>query len=64
MTPAGFPHSDTSGSPDACSSPELFAACHVLPRLVAPRHPPCALTALGLSLSHDNDDHTAFARVA
>jgi hypothetical protein len=46
MTPAGFPHSDTQGSSDACSSPWLFAACHVLPRLPAPRHPPCALTAL------------------
>jgi hypothetical protein len=46
MTPAGFPHSDTRGSQDACSSPRLFAACHVLHRLPAPRHPPCALTAL------------------
>ena len=46
MTPAGFPHSDIQGSTDACSSPWLFAACHVLPRLPAPRHPPCALTAL------------------
>jgi hypothetical protein len=46
MTPAGLPHSDTRGSPDACSSPRLFAACHVLHRLPAPRHPPCALTAL------------------
>jgi hypothetical protein len=50
MTPAGLPHSEISGSTDACSSPELIAACHVLPRLVAPRHPPYALTALGLSL--------------
>src|SRR5687767_11490637 len=46
MTPAGLPHSETHGSPDACSSPWLFAACRVLPRLPAPRHPPCALTAL------------------
>src|SRR5688500_13739296 len=46
MTPAGLPHSDTHGSTDACSSPWLFAACRVLPRLPAPRHPPCALTAL------------------
>ena len=27
----------------ACVSPELFAACRVLRRLQAPRHPPCAL---------------------
>src|SRR5690606_40862679 len=46
MTPAGLPHSDIRGSQDACSSPRLIAACHVLLRLSAPRHPPCALTAL------------------
>ena len=46
MTPAGFPHSDIRGSQPACGSPRLLAACHVLPRLPAPRHPPCALTAL------------------
>jgi hypothetical protein len=47
MTPAGFPHSDIRGSQGACPSPRLIAACHVLHRLPAPRHPPCALTALG-----------------
>ena len=41
----GFPHSDISGSKDICSSPKLFAACHVLHRLSVPRHPPCALFA-------------------
>ena len=46
MTPAGFPHSDIHGSRPACGSPWLIAACYVLPRLSAPRHPPCALTAL------------------
>ena len=46
MTLAGFPHSEICGSQDACSSPQLIAACHVLLRLSAPRHPPCALTAL------------------
>ena len=29
----GFPHSDICGSRDICSSPQLFAACHVLLRL-------------------------------
>ena len=43
---AGFPHSDIDGSRDVCSSPSLFAAYHVLPRLCAPRHPPCALGSL------------------
>jgi len=40
---AGFPHSDSSGSSLACSSPKRFAAGRVLLRHVAPRHPPCAL---------------------
>ena len=42
----GFPHSDTSGSSDICSSPKLFAAYHVFHRLLVPRHPPCALFCL------------------
>ena len=42
----GLPHSDISGSMDICSSPKLFAACHVLHRLSVPRHPPCALLRL------------------
>ena len=45
-SPAGFPHSDISGSSLACSSPKLFAACHVLLRRLVPRHPPCALIHL------------------
>ena len=42
----GFPHSDIPGSSDICSSPRLFAACHVLLRLLMPRHSPCALIRL------------------
>ena len=42
----GFPHSDISGSSLICSSPKLFAACHVLHRLLMPRHSPCALISL------------------
>ena len=41
-----FPHSDISGSKLICSSPKLFAACHVLRRLLMPRHSPCALFSL------------------
>ena len=41
-----FPHSDIHGSMDICSSPWLFAAYHVLLRLLVPRHPPCALLCL------------------
>ena len=42
----GFPHSDIRGSMLICSSPRLFAACHVLRRLPMPRHPPYALVRL------------------
>ena len=44
----GLPHSDTHGSKPARGSPWLFAACHVLHRLLAPRHPPDALLILKL----------------
>ena len=44
--PAGFPHSDIRGSMLICSSPRLFAAYHVLLRLLMPRHSPCALLRL------------------
>src|SRR5690606_33808225 len=40
------PHSDIRGSQPACGSPRLIAACHVLHRLPAPRHPPRALPRL------------------
>ena len=43
---AGLPHSDIHGSLRMCRSPWLFAACHVLLRLLMPRHPPCALLRL------------------
>ena len=43
---AGFPHSEISGSTAICASPKLIAACHVLHRLLMPRHSPCALYSL------------------
>ena len=43
---AGFPHSEISGSTVICTSPKLIAACHVLHRLLMPRHSPCALFSL------------------
>ena len=43
---AGFPHSEICGSKLICSSPQLIAACHVLLRLLMPRHSPCALSSL------------------
>ena len=42
----GFPHSEICGSRLMCSSPQLIAACHVLLRLLMPRHSPCALSSL------------------
>ena len=45
---AGFPHSEISGSTVICTSPKLIAACHVLHRLLMPRHSPCALSSLTL----------------
>ena len=41
-----LPHSEISGSMLICSSPKLIAACHVLHRLLMPRHSPCALYSL------------------
>ena len=42
----GLPHSEILGSKPARGSPRLIAACHVLHRLLAPRHPPDALAFL------------------
>ena len=42
----GFPHSEIHGSKLTRSSPRHIAACHVLHRLLTPRHPPNALLAL------------------
>ena len=41
-----LPHSEIPGSKLVCSSPRLIAAYHVLHRLLAPRHPLCALQSL------------------
>ena len=49
--PCGFPHSEICGSKRMCRSPQLIAACHVLHRLLMPRHSPCALFCLTSFLS-------------
>ena len=46
IAPAGFSHSEISGSKRVCRSPKLIAACRVLRRLLMPRHPSCALLSL------------------
>ena len=50
--PGGFPHSDTCGSQTICVSPQLFAACRVLHRLLVPGHSPCALNSLTCAGRH------------
>ena len=46
ITTTRLPHSEISGSKCICHSPKLIAAYHVLHRLLAPRHPLCALKSL------------------
>ena len=53
----GFPHSDIRGSTPAYGSPRLFVVRHVLLRLLAPRHPPCALRSLSYVNPHDAMHH-------
>src|ERR1017187_4022013 len=48
MTPAGFLHSEIHGSKRVCRSPWLIAACRVLHRRLAPRHPPFTLSSLAI----------------
>ena len=43
-----FPHSDIPGLMDICSYPKLFAAYHVLLRLLVPSYSPYALCSLTL----------------
>jgi hypothetical protein len=52
LKPAGFPHLEIQGSRVVCTSPWLIAAYHVLHRLHAPRHPPCALSSLTIKFAH------------
>ena len=46
VTMDGLSHSEIHGLTLACSSPWLIATCYVLHRLLAPRHPPLALSSL------------------
>ena len=47
----GFPHSEIHESMDICSSSWLIAACHVLLRLLMPRHSSYALISLTSSVT-------------
>ncbi len=63
-SPRGFPHSDIRGSKLICSSPRLFAACHVLRRLPMPRHSPYALLRLNSLTEQSVLGSSFFARIA
>src|SRR6478672_6880279 len=51
LSTVGFPIRTSPGQRSVGISPELFAATHVLHRLLAPRHPPHALSSLQTSIS-------------
>ena len=59
----GFPHSDILGSKAICASPGLIAAYHVLHRLLAPRHPPYALSSLMRSATERLKTLIGYSRV-
>ena len=46
FTLAEFPHSEICALTPICGYTQLIAACHVLHRLLVPRHSPCALNSL------------------
>ena len=60
-TSGGFPHSEIHGSMAICASPWLIAACHVLLRLLVPRHSPYALYSL-IHFDLLSDSHLDFVR--
>ena len=49
-----FPHSEISGSKIAYISPKHIVVCHVLLRLLMPRHPLCALINLTFLIYHQS----------
>ena len=51
MTLRGLPHSEIVGLKVISTYPTLIAGYHVLHRLLAPRHPPYALSSLTKNLS-------------
>jgi hypothetical protein len=55
MSLSGLPHSEILGSKPVCGSPKLFAAYHVLHRLLAPRHSPYALSSLTIFISRNSE---------
>jgi hypothetical protein len=62
---SGFPHSEISGSKFTYNSPEHIGVRPVLHRLLAPRHPPCALSSFSYYFLHGDTNfhlyHPVFA---
>lgn len=56
----GLPHSEIPGSKPVCGSPRLIAACHVLHRFSAPRHPPSTLSSLTIKYLRRESFHFLF----
>ena len=57
-----LPHSEICGSKCICHYPQLIAAYHVLHRLLAPRHPSCALCSL-INLMHPHRPKPAWSKI-
>ena len=60
MNTSRFPHSEISGSKLTYSYPKHIVVCHVLHRLLLPRHPPCAL--INLTTNDFNPNLMNFSR--
>jgi hypothetical protein len=48
----------------ACGSPRLIAACHVLLRLLLPRHPPCALSSLTIKFTRSTQERSQLSAIS
>jgi hypothetical protein len=48
----------------ACGSPRLIAACHVLLRLLLPRHPPCALSSLTIKFTRSTQNRSQLSAIS
>lgn len=59
----GFPHSEILGSKPTPGSPKLIAGCHVLHRLLTPRHPPDALLILASPAAGENPPDGTMLRI-
>jgi hypothetical protein len=64
MTGGGLPHSEIAGSKVVSTYPTLIAGCHVLHRLLVPRHPSCALSNLTKNLIDSGECIRCFNKIS